>query len=216
LHIPTIYTALADYSKGVHYSAPWAWLFVLYRFFVGLLELSIMGHVFIATCRLCGFNILRNTYKPLQAKTIAEFWNRYNFYFKELLVEFFFYPAYFRYFKKHPRLRLFFSTICAATFGNIVFHFFVLAAPLMKLGLKQTLLGFIPFIFYSVVLGISIGVSQLRNLPSGDKPAGIKSVISAPLIFAFYAILGLFNLPYQKEDLMVNFKILASLFFISW
>ena len=39
--------------------------------------------------RLCGFNVFRNTYKPLLAETMVEFWNRYYYYFKELLVNFF-------------------------------------------------------------------------------------------------------------------------------
>ena len=37
---------------------------------------------------------------------VVEFWNRFYYYFKELLVEFFFYPVYARYFRNHQRRRL--------------------------------------------------------------------------------------------------------------
>jgi hypothetical protein len=42
------------------------------------------GHMIIGTLRLFGFNVFRNTYKPLLSESILEFWNRYYYYFKEL------------------------------------------------------------------------------------------------------------------------------------
>ncbi len=89
-----------------------------------MLTLSIWGHIIIATCRMAGFKALRNTWSPLQSKTIAEFWNRYYYYFKELLVEFFFYPTFLRFFKTKPRLRMFMATMAAAGLGNMLYHFF--------------------------------------------------------------------------------------------
>jgi hypothetical protein len=41
-------------------------------------------HMIIGTLRLFGFNVFRNTYKPLPPESILEFWNRYYYYFKEL------------------------------------------------------------------------------------------------------------------------------------
>ncbi|MEF8725082.1 hypothetical protein [Candidatus Accumulibacter phosphatis] len=38
----------------------------------------------IGTLRLFGFNVFRNTYKPLPPESILEFWNRYYYYLKEL------------------------------------------------------------------------------------------------------------------------------------
>ena len=35
----------------------------------------------IACVRMAGFRALRNTYRPLESRTVAEFWNRYAFYF---------------------------------------------------------------------------------------------------------------------------------------
>jgi len=50
------------------------------------LSLAAKGHVWIGVLRLFGFNVFRNTYKPLLAETVVDFWNRYYYYFKELMM----------------------------------------------------------------------------------------------------------------------------------
>jgi hypothetical protein len=216
--IPSLNTALYDYSQGLYYSFSWAWLCLLNRFFTEILMLTVMGHAFIATCRMCGFRVLRNTYKPLQSKTIAEFWNRYNFYFKELLAEFFFYPAYFRFFSKWPKTRMFFATLSAAGFGNILFHFLLIVPVMMSFGFGIACRGFIPYVCYALVLGVSIGCSQLYNLSRrhDNKNKFMQCVISPVFVLGFYSILGLFNQTYQTESILINLKFLGSLFNIRW
>ncbi len=105
LAIPSVYDALAHTRSGEPYHWYINWAVVLVDFIKAMLTLSIWGHIIIATCRMAGFKALRNTWSPLQSRTIAEFWNRYYYYFKELLVEFFFYPTFLRFFKTRPRLR---------------------------------------------------------------------------------------------------------------
>ena len=65
-----------------------------------VLRMGANGHVIVGCLRLFGFNVFRNTYKPLLAETIVEFWNRYYFYFKELLVNTFFLPTFTRWFRR--------------------------------------------------------------------------------------------------------------------
>jgi hypothetical protein len=215
--MPRMNMALAQYQAGLHYPAWKAWLCLIDKFFRMMLELTVMGHFIVATCRMCGFRILRNTYKPLQAQTIAEYWNRYNYYFKELLVEFFFYPAFFKFFKGWSRLRMFCATLSAATFGNILFHFLLLTPVMMGAGLVVACKGFIAYSFYALILGLSIGFSQLWNLGEKRKPNKlIDGVISPILVLIFYCLLGLFNAPYQKVSILVDFKFFGSLFGFTW
>jgi hypothetical protein len=215
--LPRLQDALEDYSNGLHYTAWKAWLCLIDKFFRMMLELTVMGHYFVACCRMCGFRILRNTYKPLQAKSIAEYWNRYNYYFKELLVEFFFYPTFFKFFKKMPRLRMFFATMGAATFGNIVFHFFLLTPIMMSSGFVAACRGFISYTIYAIILGVSIGFSQLHNLNNKRKPNKIMDTYVSPIIvLLFYCLLALFNAPYEKVSVVNNFKFLGSLFGMTW
>src|SRR3989337_175291 len=85
--------------------------------------IAIYGHKWVSLLRLCGFNVFRNTYKPLWAESIVDFWNRYYYYFKELLVEFFFFPTYVRCFVTRPKLRMLTAVFAAAFAGNMYYHF---------------------------------------------------------------------------------------------
>src|SRR6185436_4922264 len=106
----------------------------------------------------------RNTYKPYLATSIAEFFNCIYYYFKELLVTFFFYPTYLRFFKKQPRLRVFVATLAAAGFGNFLLHYFRAEDRILRDGLWNTLIFFAPYMIYALLLGSAIGLSQLRLL----------------------------------------------------
>jgi len=131
--VPVIYGHLGipEYSQLFQFSVqrgffPWyiGWASLIAHFIEDLLRLSISGHRIVASCRMAGFLALRNTCRPLESRSIAEFWNRYFYYFKELLVDCFFYPTFMRYFKRHRRWRLFAATFAAACFGNAFYHFF--------------------------------------------------------------------------------------------
>ena len=82
LLIPTSDQALAMsvHRTPVAWNSQWESLIL--AFFELILSISILGHRIIACCRLAGFNALRNTYRPLSSTTIAEFFNRFYYYFK--------------------------------------------------------------------------------------------------------------------------------------
>ena len=124
LRIPTSAEALSMFVRGT----PVAWhpavgesqiLFFLETNPGVLLSLAIK---IISVCRMAGFNALRNSYRPLSSRTLADFFNRFYYYFKELLVDMFFYPTFLRYWKRRKRLRLVFATFAAVAFGNSYFH----------------------------------------------------------------------------------------------
>ena len=103
--------------------APWVGWVAIYADLIRLvLHWAERGHVVIGYLRLGGFYVFRNTYKPLLAETVVEFWNRYYYYFKELLANFFFFPTYTRYFKTQPRLRMFAAVFMSAFVGNMYYH----------------------------------------------------------------------------------------------
>ena len=118
LGVPRLGNALVDPEV----SPPMAWAAIYVDLVRAVLWLAILGHLIVGVLRLCGFRVFRNTYKPLLAETILDFWNRFYYYFKELLVELFFFPTYLCYFKTHPRQRLFAATFAAAFFGNVYYH----------------------------------------------------------------------------------------------
>lgn len=137
-----------------------------------VLKRAFIGHQIIAVLRLFGFNVLRNTYKPLLAESVQEFWNRYYYYFKELLVSFFFMPVFMQLggpLRGWPRLRLFAAVFAAAALGNTYYHVLEGRAPLV-LGSVFNRMNYLcsPF-FYSVLLAIGIYVSMLRKQRRGAR-----------------------------------------------
>ena len=212
LAIPSVNDALAHTRSGEPYHWYINWAVVLVDFIKALLTLSIWGHVIIATCRMAGFKALRNTWSPLRSKTIAEFWNRYYYYFKELLVEFFFYPTFLKYFKTRPRLRMFMATMAAAGLGNMLYHFFRDIHIIMALGIWGALKAFQVYVFYGLLLGTAIGLSQLRNQHRKQSTHWLNIYITAPVtVLGFFGISHIFGLPYPGYGLDVYFQFLLNM-----
>lgn len=91
LGIPKLGPLIKD---GAGTSLRLAWTSIYCELIYQVLYHAIRGHQIIAVLRLFVFNVFRNTYKPLLAESISEFWNRYYYYFRELLVNFFFLPTF--------------------------------------------------------------------------------------------------------------------------
>ena len=213
LGAPTLEAAIDQTAAGTPVALYLRWAAVLAQFMDGLLAMSISGNLVVACVRMSGFNVLRNTYKPLSSATIAEFWNRFYFYFKELLVEFFFFPTYIRYFKQHRRLRLAAATFAAATLsGNLIYHFCRDIQYVFDLGLWRAVAGLQVYAFYAVVLGAAIAISQLRGKrpPLASLPFHRRMLSSAGVV-GFYCLLGVFNYEGRSHSLRTHLVFFWSL-----
>jgi len=174
---------------------PTAWLSIFLELFAVTLELAASGHMVIGCLRLFGFNVFRNTYKPLLAQSIVDFWNRFYYYFKELLVEFFFLPTYVSTFKAHPRLRILAATMAAAFLGNIYYHVLRDSEELVNVGLTGAWMQVGPRCFYALLLGLGICVSMIREQ---QRRGAATPSTSSPLrriagVWWFYAIIHIWN-----------------------
>ncbi|MET1083225.1 MAG: hypothetical protein ABWY12_09300, partial [Burkholderiales bacterium] len=90
------FTLLRDFAQllaqGGDAPAWQSWASIYFELVRQTLEIAVTGHVIVGVLRLFGFNIFRNSYKPLLAETVVQFWGRFDYYFKEVLVDFFFLP----------------------------------------------------------------------------------------------------------------------------
>ncbi|HTF88119.1 MAG TPA: hypothetical protein VK843_06885 [Planctomycetota bacterium] len=196
LDLPIAPAILRDSAAGIAHPLVTTWLSLVADFADDMLVLAIWGHVLVACARASGFRALRNTWRPLESATIADFWNRYFYYFKEVLVDVFFYPTYFRYFKAHPRLRRFAATLAAATFGNFLFHYLRDLEHMAHLGPWKALLSMHAYMAYCLVLGIAIGVSQLRKRPNLAAEHWIRRRVWRPaLVLGFFCLLKVLEIP---------------------
>jgi hypothetical protein len=164
-----------------------------------VLSLGSKGHIVIGLVRMFGFNVFRNTYKPLLAVTIVEFWNRYYHYFKELLVNFFFYPTFTRYFKSQPRFRMFAAVFMAAFVGNIYYHWLSLESTLATGSLSGMWASLQSRVFYCLLLTIGIYVSMRREQGRAANRPVYGLVRRAVAIFGVWTFFSIIHIWAQKD-----------------
>jgi hypothetical protein len=162
--IPKLTDAIA--ASTAHHAPAWylCWASLLTGFVDSVLRTAIWGNTVVAGCRLAGFKLLRNSYRPLEARTVVDFWNRYYYYFKELIADFFFYPVYMRCFKQHARVRMMFATWVSVGLGVPLFHFVRDIHVVSELGLWRAVAGYHVYMCYATMLSIGIGISQIRKM----------------------------------------------------
>ncbi len=213
LGIPDTQAVFAAFMAGQPHGRLVAWASLVVASVSAALMLAVVGHKLIAVARLAGFRLPRNTWRPLQARTLADFWNRYYHYFKELLVDFFFYPTFFRLFRTHPRLRVFFATFMAAGVGNAAFHFLRDIHWVARLGWQQALLAYSSNLVYCAVLALGIAVSQAR-LSAGRVPAqGWAARLWQVLcVWGFFVVLRVFGEESRSFGLSDRWSFFLSLF----
>jgi hypothetical protein len=214
LRIPTSAQALALSVRGTPAAWHLRWASQILFFFEVTLSFAVIGARFISFCRMAGFNALRNSYRPLSSRTIAEFFNRFYYYFKELLVDFFFYPTFLRYWKGHKRLRMTCATFVAVAFGNSFYHLARDWQFFQKDGFWKGLASYQVLFFYNVIMATGLSISQLRK--RGPRPKGLVRGHLLPVsgVLFFYCVLGVFGDEERLYPLAVHLKYLASLFFI--
>jgi hypothetical protein len=209
--IPSLEEAMDQNSAGALPAVWLCWASLTGSFILTALTITIWGHTVVAGCRLLGFKALRNTYAPFRARTIADFWNRIYFYFKELLVDHFYYPAYLRYFKRSPRLRTVFATFVAAGFGNAFYHFIRDVDYVAQLGIWRALAGFQVYLFYAIVLATGISISQLRG-KRRQTSWFRREVVSRVSLVLFYCLIHIFDDTRRTVSLGVHFAFFFRLF----
>ena len=209
-------TAILAHAAATPLPVAVSWASLVANYLLDLMIIAVWGHFIVAVVRLCGWRIPRNTVNPLASRTLAEFWNRYFFYFKELLVDFFFYPAFQRYMKSNVKLRIAFATFCAAGLGNFLYHFmretWVFAGGVTW----EALAIFQSALFYSLVLAAGLVVSQWRGRKVGPDDGFLAYHVWPRLnVVAFFCFLKIFDDISGEGSLGERFLFLFSLFGVS-
>jgi hypothetical protein len=201
----------ADYAASLPLMLRWAGLFANYG--LDLLLIAAWGHAVVAVVRMMGYAIPRNTVNPMASRSIAEFWNRYYYYFKELLVDFFFYPAFVRFFKTSPRLRIAFATFCAAGIGNFLYHLIFASHVFAKGSPLDELDRFVTLAFYVCMLSAGLIASQLWGRKSSASDGVWRhDVWPRVKVILFFCFLKIFDSAWLEGDLSDRFTFLFGLF----
>lgn len=190
LGIPTLDDAVAAYAIGNAPGHAMALAAIGAHFVSSLLHLAVVGHFIIAIARFAGFRLPRNTCRPLEARSIAEFWNRYYYYFKELMVDFFFLPAFARLAGWSPRTRILAATFFSAGVGNYLFHFTRDIDFIRTMGWRAAIEGSATYAFYCLLLSVGIGCSQMCNGAAERRP--LPPIMAQTSVVSFYAFVSVF------------------------
>ena len=192
--VPSLNSAVLAHAAGSSFDNATNWASLIANYFTDLMIIAVWGHFIVAIIRMVGYRIPRNTRNPLAARTLADFWNRYFFYFKELLVDFFFYPAFLRYFKKYPKMRIAFATFCAAGLGNFLYHFTRETYVFAALPIAEALAIFQSAVFYTLALAAGLIVSQWRGAKPKPEDGFMRYEVLPRLnVFAFFCFLKIFD-----------------------
>ncbi len=187
-------TSLGSKAPFIH-----SWLSIYLELFMQVLHHAANGLVIIGFLRFFGFNVFRNTYKPLLAESIVEFWNRYYYYFKELLVNFFFMPTFMqlgRVLKNHANLRLFLAVFASAFVGNMYYHLIEKSVPIALGNVTELLYLLRSRAFYCLLLVTGIFISMLREQKRAGQPRASGCIWRYSRIFGvwtFFAIIYIWN-----------------------
>ena len=177
------------------------------------LQVAIWAHLFVGIARLAGYRLPRGSWRPLESRTLIEYFNRFHYYFKELLVDLFFLPTFMRAFRARPRLRIFFATFMAAGVGNAIWHFMRDLDLVAQFGIAHALESFTSYAFYSVVLAIGIGISQVRA-NAGFRPGNTirARLLSFFCVWGFVVCLHVFSDGSREHTFRQRAFFLSSLF----
>jgi hypothetical protein len=173
-----------------------SWISIYLELVIRALQVAILGHGVVGVFRLLGFNIFRNTYKPLLAETVSQFWARLEFYYKELLVDFFFLPTFAKWFRKWPALRMFAAVFAAAVVGNMYCHLIDLDHGALVLHDFEAISSHHSRLFYCLLLAIGIFVSMRREQRrSGQALRGgfLRRVGRIAGVWTFFALIRIWD-----------------------
>ena len=213
LQVPRFNVALDAFLRGDAFPTAMAWASITLATVQYSLQIAMWAGLFIGIARLAGYRLPRGSWRPLESRTLMEYFNRFHFYFKELLVDFFFVPTFFTAFRNYPRLRMFFATFMAAGIGNALWHFFYDIQVLTSMGLVKALNSFTSYAFYSVVLATGIGLSQVRA-SLGIRPSAtlIGRLYSFLFVWSFVVCLHVFGDESRDHSLTERLQFFLSLF----
>ena len=188
--VPDVEAAIDAFLAGRPYPRAMAWAAIVLAAARYALQVAAWAHLFIGIARLAGYRLPRGSWRPLQARTLMDYFNRFHYYFKELLVDLFFMPTFFRMFRHHPRLRMFFATFMAAGVGNAIWHFTRTIDVVAANGLAGALTSYTSYLFYAALLAAGVGLSQVRaNM--GLRPATTPVARIASFIFVWSFVIGI-------------------------
>jgi hypothetical protein len=168
----------------------------LFKWFI---VFAAIGHFKVGVWRLCGYDVAPSFDKPWLATNLVSFWGRFTYHYREFLVRAFYYPVFFRYFRKHRKTRIVVATLASAGLGNMVWGHMVEIAYYR--GMEPQALLFVAGHWpYYLLLGGGIALTELYLLKHKRKRKPwtkdrwiMTDLLAAYATLQFFALIHVFN-----------------------
>jgi hypothetical protein len=171
-------------------------------------------HFKVGLWRICGYRVDPYFNYPWISTNLVVLWSRLTFHYREFLVRAFYYPVFFKCFKKSPHLRILCATLSAATVGNLVWGH-------MTEGIFYNGVEWANIVFefkrwpYFLLLGLGITVSQfwlMHKKKSARKPWTFDrriglDILATYITLQFYALIHVFMHPCSEGTLWDHFQL---------
>lgn len=209
----TIGEALKTIYDGMALRSAVAWISVGFDFFDNLLMFTSYSYIIVGVIFFVGYKSPMNTNRPLQAKNPLDFFQRYNFFYKELLFQFFFFPAFAKLKILPARLRVSVSLFWAVAVGNFLIIYFRNADLHFSRGLQDSFVLLSNYAVYSLLLFFLLLPSVLANISDRPKPESSKTLVTLGTILTIlaFATIRIFDEQFSG-NLALNFSLLKILF----
>jgi hypothetical protein len=156
-------------------------------------QVNLFG-VSVAACRMLGVDVVAPVYDLLGAKSLYQFFERYNPYYCRTILELYVYPI----FRVTKRMNLSFALgifICGFVTHHLILVYFALLNPQAPYPR-----GYPTLTFYWVVMAVVTGLSFALERRRGAPARGF-SIWRVPIYFVVTAVLFLFIVDYYTDSL---------------
>jgi hypothetical protein len=158
-------------------------------------------HFKVGIWRICGHDFDPYFNKPWLGTNLVTFWTRFVYHYREFLLRAFYYPVFFRLFRKHRRLRVVAATVAAAGLGNMVWGHLTEAAYYD--GLRFEVFRDVGMTWpYYLLLAGGIAATELyllkfkrRRRPWTPGPRLVTDVLAAYATLQFFSVIHVFLRP---------------------
>jgi D-alanyl-lipoteichoic acid acyltransferase DltB (MBOAT superfamily) len=190
---------IGHYMKGEQISTVSVLSATMLNLFQWFIFFAAVGHFKVGVWRLCGYDVAPSFDKPWLATNLVAFWGRFTYHYREFLVRAFYYPVFFRYFRRHRKTRIVVATLASAGLGNMVWGHMVEIN--FYRGMQPEALAYVAGHWpYYLLLGGGIAITELYLLKHKRKRKPwsrdrwlLTDLLAAYCTLQFFALIHVFN-----------------------
>jgi hypothetical protein len=171
-------------------------------------------HAKVGLWRICGYRVDPYFDKPWLGTNLVVFWTRYTYHYREYMVRAFYYPVFFRFFRKNRELRIVFATMVAAGLCNMIYGHLTEEMFYGGAVFRSYFAVFRTWPYY-LFLGAAISLTELylfkrghhRRRPWTRGPRVALDVLAVYCTVQFYAMIHIFMFPTENSTIGDLFRL---------